>query len=213
LCFNLPENVSTKAGALVEPLVVGLHTANQGNVRVGDKVVILGSGCIGLVTLLACKANGASEVVMVDLHSKRLEYAKRMGANHVINAREEDVEKRIEELFNNRGADVVIETAGAVKTVKQTPFFAKRGGTVVICGIAPIDPIEFSFSTVINKELTIKSVFRYRNLYPAAIAAIADGSIDVEQIVTHEFSFEDAKKAFDTVIKDAENVVKGVIRL
>ncbi len=213
MCFKLPENVSTKAGALVEPLAVGLHAAKQGGVTLGDSVVILGAGCIGLVTLLACKAFGAANVIVVDLFEKRLEFAKRMGANHVIHAREENVEERIKELLGDRGADVVLETAGAVKTIQQTPLSAKPGGTIVLVGMAPQDVIDYDFSKVMAKELTIKSVFRYRNLYPVAIAAIADGTIDVEQIVTHEFAFEDAKLAFDTVIKDAENVVKGIIRL
>jgi len=213
LCFKLPDNVSTKEGALVEPLAVGLHAAKQGNVTLGDKVVILGSGCIGLVTLLACKAYGAAEVVVVDLFQKRLDFAKRMGAKYVINAKEENVEERIREIFGERGADVVIETAGAAKTIQQTPYFAKRGGTIVLVGLAPQDIIDYNFSLVMTKELTIKSVFRYRNLYPVAIAAIADGSIDVGQIVTHEFEFEDCKNAFETVIKDAQNVVKGIIKL
>ncbi len=213
MCFKLPDNVSTKAGALVEPLAVGMHACKQGDVTLGDSVVILGTGCIGLVTLLSAKALGASNVIVVDLFEKRLEFAKKLGANHVINAKTENVLERIHQLLGDRGADVVIETAGAVPTIKETPYIAKRGGTIVLVGLASSKTIEYDFSEVMNKELTIKSVFRYRNLYPTCINAIADGTIDVEQIVTHEFSFEDSKLAFDTVIKDAQNVVKGVIKL
>ncbi len=213
MCFKLPDNVSTKAGALVEPLAVGLHACKQGNVSLGDSVVILGSGCIGLVTLLSAKARGASNVVVVDLFDKRLDYAKKLGANQVINARSENVEERIHEILGDRGADVVIETAGSPKTVHQAPSFAKMGGTIVHVGLTVESTVPYDFASVMNKELSIKSVFRYRNLYPTAIAAIADGSINVEQIVTHEFKFEDSKEAFDKVIADAENVVKGVIAL
>lgn len=213
MCFKLPDNVSTKAGALVEPLSVGLHACRQGGVSLGQSVVILGSGCIGLVTLLSAKAMGASNVIVVDLYEKRLDFAKKMGANAVINAAKEDVLERVEELLNGKGADVVIECAGAPKTVYQSTFLAKAGGTVVHTGI-PVDGDQtYSFSQIMSKELTIKSVFRYRNLYPTAIAAIADGTIDVEQIVTHEFDFSQVKEAFDTVIVDAENVVKGIITL
>ena len=83
----------------------------------------------------------------------------------------------------------------------------------MLVGLAVEPSLQYNMAQVMNKELTIKSVFRYRNLYPTAIHAIADGSIDVKQIVTHEFRFDDAKQAFDTVIADAENVVKGVIAL
>ena len=213
MCFKLPDNVSTKEGALVEPLSVGLHACRQGGVTLGNSVVILGAGCIGLCTLLSAKAFGASEIIVVDLFEKRLEFAKKMGATHVINGKEEDVIARVNELLRGKGADVVLETAGAPKTIYQTSLLAKPGGTVVLVGIAVQNDLQYNFGQVMSKELTIKSVFRYRNLYPTAIAAISSGTIDVNQIVTHEFNFEDTKLAFDTVIADAENVVKGVIRL
>lgn len=213
MCFKLPDNVSTKEGALVEPLSVGLHACRQGGVTLGNSVVLLGAGCIGLCTLLSAKAFGASEIIVVDLFEKRLEFAKKMGATHVINGKEEDVIARVNELLRGKGADVVLETAGAPKTIYQTSLFAKPGGTVVLVGIAVQNDLQYNFGQVMSKELTIKSVFRYRNLYPTAIAAISSGTIDVNQIVTHEFNFEDTKLAFDTVIADAENVVKGVIKL
>ncbi len=211
MCFKLPDTVSLTSGALVEPLCVGLHACKQGGVTLGQSVVILGAGCIGLVTLLAAKAFGAANVIVVDLFTKRLEYAKQLGANHVVDASTEDVVTRVNELLHHKGADVVIEAAGSPKTIYQTSFFAKHGGTVVLTGIPVDSDLQYNFGQVMSKELEIKSVFRYRNLYPTAIAAIADGTINVEQIVTHRFSFADAKNALDTVIADAHNVVKGII--
>lgn len=213
MCFRLPENVTMEEGALVEPLCVGLHACRQGDVKLGDSVVILGAGCIGLAALMSAKAMGASNVVVVDLYEKRLEFAKDMGANYVINAAKEDVFDQCRKIFGSRGADIVIETAGSPKTIYQTSILAKQGGTVVLVGIAVNNDLTYNFGQVMSKELTVKSVFRYRNLYPVAIAAIADGSIDVKKMVTHRFPFHDAKKAFDTVISDANNVVKAVIEL
>lgn len=213
MAFKLPDNVSTKEGALVEPLAVGLHAAAQGGVKLGDKVVVLGAGCIGLVTLLACKAFGATEVIVVDVIDKRLECAMNLGASHVINAKKENTLDKIAELTGGKGADIVIETAGSEFTIKQTAYAVKRGGTIVLVGLAPKDVIEFDFMQIMTKEADIKSVFRYRNLYPAAIGAIADGKIDVKGIVTHEFDFEDSKKAFDFVIENKNDVVKAVIKI
>ena len=85
MCFKLPENVSTKEGALIEPLSVGFYAAEQGNVGTGDTVVILCSGCIGLVTLLACKAHGAGQIIVADLVQARLDKAMELGATAVIN--------------------------------------------------------------------------------------------------------------------------------
>ncbi len=213
MCFKLPENITSKEGALVEPLAVGMHAAAQGNVKLGDSVVILGSGCIGLVTLLACKAYGATDITVVDVMPKRLEYAMKLGATRVINAKEEDVVAKLEEITKGKGTDVVIETAGSKITIKQTAYLVKRGGTIVLVGMAPEDIIDYNFAKILSKEATITSVFRYRNIYPKAINAIAKGIIDVSGIVTHEFNFEDTAKAFDFVINNKNDVVKAVIKI
>jgi L-iditol 2-dehydrogenase len=213
MCFKLPENITSKEGALVEPLAVGMHAAAQGNVKLGDSVVILGSGCIGLVTLLACKAYGATDITVVDVMPKRLEYAMKLGATRVINAKEEDVVAKLEEITKGKGTDVVIETAGSKITIKQTAYLVKRGGTIVLVGMAPEDIIDYNFAKILSKEATITSVFRYRNIYPKAINAIAKGIIDVSGIVTHEFNFEDTAEAFDFVINNKNDVVKAVIKI
>lgn len=213
MAFKLPDTISTKEGALVEPLAVGMHAAKQGNVKLGDSVVILGSGTIGLVTLLACKAFGATDITVVDVLPKRLEYAKKLGATTVINATEVDVLAEIDKLTNNKGVDIVIETAGSAKTIAQTPYLIKNGGCIVLVGMAPQDIIEYNFAKILAKEAEIKSVFRYRNIYPQAIKAISKGVIDISGIITHEFDFDDVAKAFDFVINHKEEVVKAVIKI
>ncbi|KMZ54097.1 NAD(P)-dependent alcohol dehydrogenase [Dorea sp. D27] len=213
MCFKLPENISTKEGALVEPLSVGMHAANQGDVKLGDSVVILGAGCIGLVTLLACKAHGATDITVVDVIPKRLDYAMKLGATRVINGREADAVAEVEKLTEGAGVDKVFETAGAPITIQQTPYMVKNGGTIVLVGISAQEKIEYNFAKIMAKEAKIESVFRYRNIYPQAIAAIADGIIDVSGIVTHEFDFDDIQNAFDCAINNKDEVVKAVIKI
>jgi L-iditol 2-dehydrogenase len=213
MCFKLPDNLSTKEGALVEPLSVGMHAAMQGGVKLGDSVVILGAGTIGLVTLLACKAFGATDITVVDVIPKRLDYARKLGATTVINAAETDVFAEVEKLTNKAGVDIVIETAGTARTISQTPYLIKNGGTIVLVGMAPQDIIEFNFAKIMAKEAQIKSVFRYRNIYPIAIKALEQGIINITGIVTHEFDFEESAKAFDYVINNKQDVVKAVIKI
>jgi L-iditol 2-dehydrogenase len=213
MCFKLPENVSNVEGALVEPLAVGLHATSIGEVKLGDTVVIFGTGCIGLVTLLASKARGASNIIVIDVLANRLKTATRLGATHVINAREVDVVKTIEALTDGKGANVVIDTAGAEVTVKQTVDVVKRGGIIVLVGMTPKDEVSFNFMKLMGKEGQVKTIFRYRNLYPVAINAIASGAINVKDIVSHEFDFENTKEAFDFVVNNAKDVVKAVIKI
>lgn len=213
MCFKLPDNVSTKEGALIEPLSVGFYASEQGGVKTGDTVVILGSGCIGLVTLLACKAHGAGKIIVADLVEARLQKAIELGATEVINSGKEDALKKIEELTNGRGADVVFETAGSPVTIAQTPFIVRRGGTITLVGISAKEEITYNFAQIMDKEATIKSVFRYRNIYPKAIAAVSSGAINVKGIVTHEFDLEHMQEAYDEAVNNKTDLVKAVIKV
>ncbi len=213
MCFKLPENVSTKAGALIEPLSVGFYAAEQGAVSAGDTVIILGAGCIGLVTALSCKARGAGQIVVADLVEARLEKALELGATAVINSGKEDVLNRVNELTKGRGFDVVFETAGSPVTIAQTPFLVRRGGIVTLVGISSQEEIAYNFAQIMDKEVTIKSVFRYKNIFPKAIAAVAGGSINVESIVTHEYDLEHIQEAYDEAVNNKTDLVKAVIKV
>lgn len=213
LCFKLPDHVSYAEGALVEPLAVGMHAAAQGEVGLGDTVVIYGSGCIGLVTLLACKARGAAEVIVIDILEKRLETATKLGATLTLNPMKDDVVSKIDELTNGLGAHVVIETAGAEVTVKQSVELVGKAGKIVFVGMTPKEETNFNFMKLMGKEAEIRTVFRYRNIYPSAIKAIASGLIDVKQIVSHEYAFEQTPEAFKFVVENAKDVVKAVIKI
>ena len=126
LCFKLPDNVSTLEGALIEPLAVGFHAAIQGDAHLGQKAVVMGAGCIGLVSMMALKARGVSEVYVVDIMEKRLQKALELGADGVINGAEENVEEKIRQITDGRGVDLVIETAGTEITTRQAISIAKR---------------------------------------------------------------------------------------
>ncbi|MBQ6442082.1 MAG: NAD(P)-dependent alcohol dehydrogenase [Lachnospiraceae bacterium] len=212
-CFKLPEKLTTLEGAMIEPLSVGMHAANQAAVGVGDSVVILGSGAIGLTTLLSCRAHGCGTVIVSDLVDSRLQKAKELGADYVINGGSADVLEEVKKITGGRMADQVFETAGSPVTIQQTPFLAKRGGTVTLVGISTKPEIAFNFAQVMDKELTIKSVFRYRNIYPRAIAAVASGAIDVKGIVTHEFDFDHIQEAYQEAVNNKTDLVKAVIKV
>ena len=95
--FKIPDNMSFTEGALVEPLAIGLHACNMGGVKLGQTVAIMGAGCIGLVTLLAAKAYGATRIIVGDVLDKRLDKARELGAI-AVNTREEDFVAKVMEL-------------------------------------------------------------------------------------------------------------------
>lgn len=212
MVFKLPPNVSSLEGALVEPLAVGMHAAKQGGVMPGKSVIILGAGCIGLTTLLACRSMGASHIIVTDLYDKRLEKASELGATHVVNVSSGNIIENLRAMTGGEGYDLVFETAGTNTTASQTGYIVRRGGTIVMVGNIPGET-PFNFRNLTINEATLKTVFRYRNIYPTAIDEISAGRIHVQGIVTDEYEFEDTHAAFERSLHDKENSVKVVVRM
>ena len=213
MCFKLPDNVSLMEGALIEPLAVGFHAANQGGAHIGQKAVVFGSGCIGLMCLLALKAEGVTEVYVVDVIQKRLDKALALGATAVINSKEEDAIARIAELAGGYGVDIAIDTAGADATINQAIRMVKPGGTIVCVGYSKSGQVTLDMSVALNKEITFRTVFRYRHIYPMAIAAVASGRICLKDVVTDKFKLCDIQEAMDKSVSDKVNIVKAVIEV
>lgn len=213
LCFKLPENVDTMEGGLIEPLSVGMHAAAQGDAHLGQRAVVMGSGCIGLVSMMSLKARGVSEVYVIDIMQKRLDKAMELGADGVINSKEEDVAARLQELTEGKGIDLIIETAGSEITTSLAIQVAKKGATIVLVGYSPSGEMTLPVSSILDKELTVKSVFRYRHIYPMAIAAVAGGKVNLKGIVTDVFDFDDIQKAMERSIYNKADVVKAMIKI
>lgn len=213
LCFKLPENVSTLEGALIEPLAVGFHAAIQGDAHLGQKAVVMGAGCIGLVSMMALKARGVSEVYVVDIMEKRLEKALELGATGVINGMKENVAARVDELTAGKGMDLVVETAGTEITTRQAIEIAKKGSNIVLVGYSKSGEMTLPMSLVLDKELTFKTVFRYRHIYPMAIEAVASGKVNLKGIVTDIFTLDEAQKAMDYSVNNKADIVKAVIKI
>lgn len=213
LCFKLPENVSTMEGALIEPLAVGMHAANQGGAHLGQTAVVTGAGCIGLCTLLSLRAMGVSKIIVTDVMPKRLNKALELGADYVINGKEEDVVARIMEITGGKGADLGLETAGSQITATQLIKAAKKGSTIVFVGYSASGEMTLPIGMALDKELTFKTVFRYRNIYPMAIEAVATGKISIKDIVTNYYELDDIKNALDSCVHNKADIVKGVIKV
>ena len=190
LCYRLPDNVSTLEGALMEPLAVGFHAALQSGAQVGSTAVILGAGCIGLVTMLALKSMGVSTIIVVDLMQNRLNRALSLGAT-----------------------SNVFETAGSEVTIFQTAKMVKRGGTITLVGYTKDGIAKMNVNWLIDNEITIKTVFRYRNIYPKAIAAVANGIIPLKKIASDIYDFKDIQAGMEHAIHDKDKVSKCVIRI
>lgn len=213
LCFKLPDQVSTLEGALIEPLAVGFHAAMQGGARAGQTAVVMGAGCIGLVSMMALKAMGVSKVYVVDIMEKRLQKALELGADGIINGAQTDVAEEVKRLTDGKGCDLVVEAAGSQTTTVQAIHMTKKGATIVLVGYSKSGEMTLPTSLILDKELTLKSVFRYRHIYPMAIEAVAAGRVNLKGIVTDIFELDEAQKAMDYSVNNKADIVKAVIHI
>jgi len=211
-CHLLPSNVGLLEGALIEPLSVAFHAVDRSGVGLGDRAVVLGAGCIGLLTLLALRAAGVRDVVVVDLVENRLELARELGAETVNAAEVPDVVTVLAERFG-AGPDAVFETAGNRATMDQAIHIVRRGGTLTFVGYTKDGRADLNVNLLIDKELTLTSVFRYCNTYPKAISAVASGAVVLDRIVSSIFSIDEVQEGMTRAVHDKADVTKCVIRI
>ncbi|RRJ31486.1 NAD(P)-dependent alcohol dehydrogenase [Halocatena pleomorpha] len=209
--YSLPDSVSLRAGALVEPLSVAMHACERADITEGDTVLVTGGGPIGQLVAEVAMDQGAAEVVLTDVVTEKLHLAERRGVGHTVDVSSEEPAAVIHDRIDSNGVDVVLESSGAESAIKQTTATVKRGGTIVFVGI----PFDASLPTdvvgLIGGEYDLKGSFRFSNTYPDAIEAIQTGRIDVEGIVSFEQPFTDTHAAFDRAAEPES--VKGIVRV
>jgi len=211
MTFHLPENMSLIEGALVEPAAVGIHAAKMAGDILGKTVVILGAGCIGLMTLQACKLKGASKIVVIDILDNRLNKAIELGATATLKGDDPQLTEKVKNIVGEYGADIVLETAGSAFTAKKALEVVKRRGKILIVGSIP-DGVSIEFLKI-NREVTIQTVFRYANDFAATINSIANGEFDVNSIADRFFNYQDTQKAFEFSVNNKKDLIKGVIKV
>jgi L-iditol 2-dehydrogenase len=163
--------------------------------------------------MLALKSMGLTDVYVVDIMENRLQRALELGAAKVINASKKDAVKSIMELTNGLGCDFVFETAGCEITCNQSVHMAKKGANIVLVGYGKTGMMNMPMSLALDKEVTFKTVFRYRHIYPMAIDAVSSGAINLKGIVTNIFELDDVQNAMDFSINNKSEIVKAVIKI
>lgn len=211
--YRLPDSLPDEFGALVEPLAVSFHAVRQGYVRPGNTVAILGDGTIGLCTLLAARAAGASEVYVVAKHKGRGEIAKEMGATEVIYLTDGNPVKSIVNLTGGLGADVSFECVGRPDTPQLALDLARSGGTTVIMGVFD-KPGSINFQSLMFNQKTIVGSPIYVDEAKTVIALLADKRIHPHMLITSKVPLKNAvEMGFEKLISNKEREVKILLQI
>lgn len=175
--------------------------------RPGDTVVILGPGQRGLASVLACREAGAGTVVVTGLaaDARKLELARELGADHAIDVEREDPKRRIRELTEGRGADVVVEvTAYATAPVAGALDYVAPGGTVVLAGVKGFVPVpDFVSDKIVMKEVTVRGALGVtHSAYASAIRLLESRRTAAARMHTHAFGLREAECAVRTLARE-----------
>jgi L-iditol 2-dehydrogenase len=210
ILYRLPETVSFEQAAMVEPVAVAAHAVSLTPIAVGDTAVVVGAGMIGLCLVQVLRAAGCSRVFAVDLEAEKLELARKLGADAVLDPQKADVAKAIADATEGRGADVAFEAVGITATVKSAIGAVRRGGTVTLVGnLSPL--VEVPLQAVVTRQLRLQGSCAIAGEYPAALSMIERGVVNVDAMRSAVAPLSEGAAWFDRLYKKEPGLMKVIL--
>ena len=200
LAFNVPDEISDNAAALLEPLSVGIWANRKAGTAAGTSLVIAGAGPIGLVTTMVARALDAKRITVTDVNRDRLSAALASGATEIAVPGTDNIDGEFDAFIDCSGSSAAI--AAGVRSVRPA-------GSVVLVGMGA-DELRLPLGVIQQRELIITGTFRYANTWPTAIALAASGRVGLDDLVTGEFGLAEVEQAL-TAGRDPRSV-KAVVR-
>jgi L-iditol 2-dehydrogenase len=209
-CFPLTGSLTPDHGSISEPMAIGVYAVKKSGGVKGLNIGILGFGPIGMSVMLASKVQGAAGIYVTDLLDKRLAIAQKEKADYTGNPVKKDV---VAEIYQKLplGLDVVFECCGKQEAFDQAVDLLKPGGKLVVVGIPEFDNWSMNVETTRRREISIQFIRRQVDCVEHTLEMMENGSIAIDNMVTHRFPFEKTKEAFDLVAAYGDGVMKAMI--
>lgn len=207
--YELPEYLSYETGALIEPLSVATHAVRRADIRLGETVLIIGAGAIGMMVAAMCRRSGAARIIIADFSDARLEAALQVGATDAVNSGRVDLEEEVRRLTNGKGVDKSFECVGRESCFLQAIMALKANGTCTVVGIYEKPMVTFPASRLVTHEIHIQGAQGYCWDFPIAIAAARD--LPMERFVTHTFPMSQLQQALETALDPKSGSIKVVL--
>ncbi|KAB7706317.1 alcohol dehydrogenase catalytic domain-containing protein [Bacillus aerolatus] len=202
---KVPDTLSDAHAALAEPVAVGIHTVRRSNVKVGDTVVVLGAGPIGLLIALTAKLAGADKIFISDISPYRLGKAEELGFI-TLDGKKVDVVEEVKAATNGTGADVVFEVAGNSMTANQMIHACRTQGQIVVVSVYK-QPPTIDLAAMHFRELSLTTTRCYSHSdFATAINMMASGQIDITSLISHQLSLDEIEKGFQLMTKPDESL-------
>jgi L-gulonate 5-dehydrogenase len=208
--YKTTKDIPFETLCLVEPFSIGAQINFRGQIGGDDIVLIMGCGPIGLTALQIAKKNGV-KVIMTDLMENRLNMAREMGADRVVNVNKEDIQTVIDKFTNKVGVNVVVDTVCSPKSFEQAVEVTSPAGRIVVIGLIA-QPSEIVQAIITKKELTITGSRLSNYKFNDVVKWLDAGEIKPELIRTHMYNYTEIKEAIDIAVNNPKDVCKIVIK-
>lgn len=211
MVIKVPESMSDDEVAMVEPVAVGLHAVHLGNIAVGDNVLVIGGGIIGLVSAMFAKLEGASRVVLLETNELRGKKSVELGvADEWYNANDQEAAAKLLKETNG-GFDIVLECVGISATVNNSINMVKQGGKVILVGVS-LEPIPTYTVLAVMKELILQGAIGYTyDEFKTCIDLIASNKIDVKKFISDIVSLEEVQLSYERLTSGTDEAIKILV--
>lgn len=208
--YKIPDEMSFEEGALIEPLSVAVHAVRRADIELGETVLVIGGGAVGILIAGLCKLRGAKKIILSDPNEFRLELSRKFGVTHTILARKEDVDVHIRELTEGRGVDKSFECVGSQTTLHQAMNSLKKNGLATVVGIFEDTEVTVPVTRFVTHEIKVQGAQGYCRDFPIALGLAS--LVPLEKLITQKFTLDRIQDALELIINKTENSMKVVIR-
>ncbi len=198
--YRLPDGVSLKKGALLEPLAIAVRAVDKAELKFGQRVAVSGGGPIGLLILQSLKKSGATDITLIEPIAERRALGAKYGASHVVDPAAEDVREAAARITGGLGFDVVFDCSGSPKAVYSLPYITAKGGRLIYSAMYPNDfemPLNL-YKFCYYNELTITGMYVAPYAFPRAAQLLPD--MDLDDLTSAVFELDDAAAAFEAQV-------------
>ena len=211
LLVKIPEKMTWEEAAMAEPLTISLHGIHRGGFKAGEYCAIIGAGPIGLVAGMVAQAYGG-HAILLDLVQERLDFAKSLGIEHVINSGKEDAAAKIAEITGGQMAQQVMECSGANAAIRSTLDYVSNAGRITFTGW-PKKETSIPTDVITKKEIDIRGARTSAGEFEEALDLIYTKKVDMNKILTKVVSIEEAPETIIDIEKNPGDYMKVVVRI
>ena len=211
MLIKIPEGMTWEQAAMAEPLTISLHGIHRGGLKAGEFCAIYGAGPIGLVAGMVAQAYGAHAIV-IDLVQERLDFAKSVGIEYVINSGKEDPVAKVAEITGGMMAQQVMECTGANPCIRGTLDLVSNAGRITLTGW-PKKETSLPTDMITKKEVDIRGARTSAGEFQEALELIASRRVDMNKILTKTVTMDEAADTIIDIEKNPGNYMKVVVRV